>query len=310
MQQLPLILEHRRLLGREDFLVSPCNIEVIEWIDSYPEWCDVNGVVVLGDKSSGKTHLSWLFCEKSSAKFYDVLEIRNEIFSDVVPLNSALVIDNIDVAIGDYELEELQKSNKAYIVTDVGEHNLDGGNPNIYFLLENRQKIGWDAHLPGHGMMISKVIYDENKWYNNVPNNDKNSQGYDLIEADGKAPNGSYGKAGDLFPGTAKVTSYAPCAKYSIIDIEEVDSVISFSFVVEKEVSIDNEECVFELINRLNSSELFGVSIGTIVDCYDSVGRLLWRKECVSNSLTFETPHGLYILRVIDGEKVNVIKGI
>ncbi len=211
---------------------------------------------------------------------------------------------------GDYELEELQKSNKAYIVTDVGEHNLDGGNPNIYFLLENRQKIGWDAHLPGHGMMISKVIYDENKWYNNVPNNDKNSQGYDLIEADGKAPNGSYGKAGDLFPGTAKVTSYAPCAKYSIIDIEEVDSVISFSFVVEKEVSIDNEECVFELINRLNSSELFGVSIGTIVDCYDSVGRLLWRKECVSNSLTFETPHGLYILRVIDGEKVNVIKGI
>ena len=106
MQQLPLILEHRRLLGREDFLVSPCNIEVIEWIDSYPEWGDVNGVVVLGDKSSGKTHLSWLFCEKSSAKFYDVLEIRNEIFSDVVPLNSALVIDNIDVAIGDYELEE------------------------------------------------------------------------------------------------------------------------------------------------------------------------------------------------------------
>lgn len=213
---------------------------------------------------------------------------------------------------GDYVLEELQKSNKAYIITEIGEHNLDGGkpNPNTYFLLENRQKTGWDAYLPGHGMMISKTIYDEDKWYNNVPNNDKNSQGYDIIEADGKAPNGSYGKAGDLFPGTSKITSYVLYAKYLIADIEEVDGVISFSFEEEQEVSVDNEECVFGLISRLNDSELLGVSVGTIVYCYDGVGRLLWRKECVGNSLTFDTPNGLYVLRIIDGENVRVIKGI
>ena len=95
-----------------------------------------------------------------------------------------------------------------------------------------------------------------------------------------------------------------------IADIEEVDGVISFSFEEEQEVSVDNEECVFGLISRLNDSELLGVSVGTIVYCYDGVGRLLWRKECVGNSLTFDTPNGLYVLRIIDGENVRVIKGI
>ncbi|MBD5405446.1 hypothetical protein HDR59_02755 [bacterium] len=106
MQQLPLMLEHRRLLGREDFLVSPCNIEAVEWIDLYPEWYGNQGIVVVGDKSAGKTHLSWLFSEKSNAKVYNMSEIREEIFSDIVPINSALVIDDIDLGIGDYELEE------------------------------------------------------------------------------------------------------------------------------------------------------------------------------------------------------------
>lgn len=134
MQQLPLMLEHRRLLGREDFLVSPCNIEAVEWIDLYPEWYGNNGIVVLGDKSSGKTHLSWLFSEKSNAKVYDISEIKDEIFSDVVPINSALVIDNIDFGIGDWELEEnlfhiinyaIECNTKLFFTTTVALNNLE-----------------------------------------------------------------------------------------------------------------------------------------------------------------------------------------
>lgn len=106
MRQLSLLLENRRLLGREDFLVSPCNIEAIEWIDAFPDWYGVNALIVLGDKASGKTHISWLFSEKANAKVYNILEIKNEIFSDVVPINSSLVIDDIDKAIGDLSLEE------------------------------------------------------------------------------------------------------------------------------------------------------------------------------------------------------------
>ena len=106
MQQLPLMLEHRRLLGREDFLVSAANVEAVEWIDAYPDWAQVMAVVVVGAEGAGKTHISWLFSEKTEAKVYDVSELADELFSDVVPMNSALVIDNVDKAIGDMGLEE------------------------------------------------------------------------------------------------------------------------------------------------------------------------------------------------------------
>ena len=106
MQQLPLLLEHRRLLGREDFLVSPCNIEAVEWIDIYPDWGNNIGIIILGEKSSGKTHLSWLFSEKTGAKIYNAFEIKDELFSDIVPINASLVIENIDKLIGNEEYEE------------------------------------------------------------------------------------------------------------------------------------------------------------------------------------------------------------
>lgn len=106
MQQLPLLLEHRRLLGREDFLVTSSNMEAVEWIDAYPDWGNVMAVVVCGGEGSGKTHISWLFSEKTEARVYDISEIGSELFSDIVPMNSALVIDNVDRAIGDMSLEE------------------------------------------------------------------------------------------------------------------------------------------------------------------------------------------------------------
>jgi chromosomal replication initiation ATPase DnaA len=96
MRQLPLHLEHRQLLGREDFLVSASNIEAVEWIDSYPEWFDLPGVLVVGAKASGKTHVLWLFGEKSGAKIYNAAELAAEAFSDIVPEHSALAVDDID----------------------------------------------------------------------------------------------------------------------------------------------------------------------------------------------------------------------
>ena len=100
------MLEHRRLMGREDFLVSASNSEAVEWIDAYPEWAGAAGVVVVGGPGSGKTHVSWLFSEKSGAKAYACMEILGEMFEDVVPAGSALAIDDIDKAAGDCALEE------------------------------------------------------------------------------------------------------------------------------------------------------------------------------------------------------------
>ena len=215
---------------------------------------------------------------------------------------------------GDYELEELQKSNKAYIITETGEHNLDGGNPNstIYYLLENRQQTGWDAYLPGHGLMITKTMYDEETWYNNVVNNNKYMQGYDIIEADGKAPYNDYGKPGDLFPGSANVTSYAPYDHYKVTEIAEMDSVISFSFVAEANVSVDDVDGVEDvvMIKRDGICELVGVWSGAVVRCIDAVGRQLWSRVADDVVFEFTEPQGFYILQVTDGEEVCVVKGM
>lgn len=58
----------------------------------------------------------------------------------------------------------------------------DGGNfylipndtyPNEFYLLENRQLKGWDAKLPGHGMLIMHVDYDETLFHRNIVNLNK-----------------------------------------------------------------------------------------------------------------------------------------
>jgi chromosomal replication initiation ATPase DnaA len=55
-RQLPLPLPHRPALGREDFLVAPCNEAAVAWLDRWPDWPS-GGLVVWGPPGCGKTHL-------------------------------------------------------------------------------------------------------------------------------------------------------------------------------------------------------------------------------------------------------------
>lgn len=44
------------------------------------------------------------------------------------------------------------------------------GHEDEYYIVENRQKTGWDVSLPASGIMITHVDYDDCIWYYNVPN--------------------------------------------------------------------------------------------------------------------------------------------
>ena len=55
---------------------------------------------------------------------------------------------------------------------------------NEWLLLENRQQKGWDAGVPGHGLVIYHVDYDSTKWSFNMVNNDKKVRGFELVHAD------------------------------------------------------------------------------------------------------------------------------
>lgn len=134
-------------------------------------------------------------------------------------------------------LSPLSTSNEAYLISSSDRHNLVGTNPipTEFFILENRQNIGWDKYLPGHGMLVFRINYNKKTWEENGPNNDPDAMGVDIIEADGIASKGSL--SGDPFPGTSQKTSYTPALRNgtkltekSITFIREEDNTIFFKY--------------------------------------------------------------------------------
>lgn len=172
-------------------------------------------------------------------------------------LTPRLIVDAENV-----ELEELQESNSALLISSSDQHNLIGNDPKptTFYLLENRQQVGWDEYLPGHGLMLTKVQYDYNKWINNTVNNSSNRMGVDLIEADGKKPssssNGYTGKAGDLFPTGA--TEYLGITNHSIEDVSEQDGIIYFKYrggIATSTEQVQTEETIVAIYNILGQKQ-------------------------------------------------------
>lgn len=80
---------------------------------------------------------------------------------------------------------------------------------NEFFLLENRQQTGWDAYIPGHGMLIWHLDYNANVFASNTVNNKKSHQYCDIEEANNQANNSSASAmAGWPFPGTTGKTEF------------------------------------------------------------------------------------------------------
>ncbi len=134
-------------------------------------------------------------------------------------------------------IPDLEDFNQAYLISSEETHNLKGKNPQPkeFFMLENRQKTGWDSFLPNSGMLITRINFNQSNWIDNAPNNVENAMGVDLIEADGIAGTGSL--KGDPFPGSANITSYTPVLNDGsilhkpITNIQEIGAIIQFDFM-------------------------------------------------------------------------------
>ncbi|MBQ9523014.1 MAG: M6 family metalloprotease domain-containing protein [Paludibacteraceae bacterium] len=124
-------------------------------------------------------------------------------------------------------LPSIEEHNVARMITLTNSSNLIGNNtnPSTYWLLENRQLVGWDAYLPGSGLLLSKLNINSN-WTNSSTNDDASNQGNDIIEADGDASSPYYAKATDAFP--AGATSYLGIPNHELTDIQEVDGKIIY----------------------------------------------------------------------------------
>ena len=146
-------------------------------------------------------------------------------------------------------MKALSNGGESYII-------YNEGNTNEYFMLENRQKIGWDASLPGKGLLILHVDYDATAWNNNTPNDTPSRQRMTWIPADNNYQYTTYqgtkyysfeGMANDTYP-YGSVNSFSksstPAAKFnnkntdgtyymseSVNDItQNADGTISFNF--------------------------------------------------------------------------------
>ncbi len=108
-------------------------------------------------------------------------------------------------------LEPIETSNRAYLIA-ARTHNLDpeSSSPSEYFLLENRQQVGWDAGknaLVAPGLLISHITFNQTGWNYNTFNNQK-PLGFDIVSAGFSSPTRS--SAADVFPGSTMRTSWIP----------------------------------------------------------------------------------------------------
>lgn len=171
-------------------------------------------------------------------------------------------------------LHDLYSTNEAFLISTTDEHNLIGTDPNptTFYLLENRQSNIWDKYLAGHGMMLTKVQYDYNKWYKNIVNNTASKLGVDIIEA--KTNISSTNKDTDLFP--AGATEYTKISEHPIYEIQETnEGLIRFKYLSR------------DAIAGIEEIEMTGEN--PVVAIYTITGTPV--------SITASLPSGLYIVK-------------
>lgn len=99
------------------------------------------------------------------------------------------------------EMKALDEAPEAYIV-------YNQKNKNEYYLLENRQQVGWHMFDLGHGLLILHVDYNKSVWSANEVNKTANHQRMTIIPADNDL-SAEYDSdlVGDTWPGTSNKTA-------------------------------------------------------------------------------------------------------
>ena len=112
---------------------------------------------------------------------------------------------------------------------------------NEYFTIENRQKTGWDAYIPGHGMIVTRVdSTNVSVWNNNTVNCNPSHNYFEMLRA-GNTTSGDL--ASDAFPGTKGNpmltnetmpnlhTWNGTPNQFNLVGISESDGIVTFNVV-------------------------------------------------------------------------------
>ena len=112
-------------------------------------------------------------------------------------------MSNIEQETSIVGVQPMSADGDAYIIKNKGHED-------EYYILENRQKTGWDSYLPASGLMITHVDYDADIWDWNMPNtsgkyedangNTKTNDHQRLTIFRAGKSTAEYGDASDLYP--------------------------------------------------------------------------------------------------------------
>ena len=137
-----------------------------------------------------------------------------------------------EIELGSSTLTALDVSNTGFM--------MQSPNEDEFFLFENRQPGKWDFALPGHGLVITRVDYSNQRvWWNNDVNSDPTHNYYELIRASGNSATGV------PFPGQNNVTYINSSSDPALVtwagltcplalnNITEANNIITFDVVVD-----------------------------------------------------------------------------
>lgn len=204
------------------------------------------------------------------------------------------------------------------------------GGETEYFLVANRQKDGFDADLPGSGLLIWHIDEDviTNEYLTNTVNDNEYHKGVDLEEADGRGELDiqlSYGDIGDYFPGFSDNRRFSrttnPSSKYyggdssgvKVTDISDSASIMYVGTAIIDTVNVPskkksniftpnqdgvNDGCEFEEPDGSYKIKIYDIT-SRLVKTLDN--RYIWNGKDDDGGLV-ET--GVYIYQIISDDGV------
>ncbi len=209
-------------------------------------------------------------------------------------------------------LNPLSSHNEAYIIPT--SKNTE------FWILENRQKEGWDKYLPGHGMLIWHIDYVRSTWENNAVNNNASHQYVDIEEASTERFGLSSSLASYTFPGAKGVTEFSATTTPSMVDwagnaidfpfteITETEGIITFK-IAGGSASVDRIHAAGEKFSLHGNRLAYNGAAGSIVKVYSITGNLVAILVADSTGhAEAQLSAGLYIVSSASGTQKIAIK--
>lgn len=220
-----------------------------------------------------------IYAGKSIIEYWDLMDAGNYNADGFKPCNYSafermlmgwIDIQELTTAEEINNIPALSDEPKAYLVRN-------DGYSNEFYIIENRQKKGWDANLPGSGLVIFHIDYDKTLW-DNLANINANYLRYTIIPANNNS--NVSGQSGWAYPYVANdsLTNLSvPAAELihpntdnsllmskPITKMRVVNGLASFHFMDSTPTGIstttpqsDKPEAIYDLYGRrINASEV------------------------------------------------------